>query len=122
MRISDWSSDVCSSDLVPGRESLLQPADPLRGDDHRAADRPRRHGSRAVVRAAVHGAALPGAGWSLRRRGCGCDRGDHRGSQPDGGRLTARLKQRRDALITATAPGTVDMRHTAVETSEETLA
>src|SRR3546814_4095087 len=31
MRFSDWSSDVCSSDLLPSREALFLPAGPLPG-------------------------------------------------------------------------------------------
>src|SRR3546814_3030537 len=37
MRISDWSSDVCSSDLLGGRLGLGKPALVLRRDRHVAA-------------------------------------------------------------------------------------
>src|SRR3546814_6994162 len=56
MRISDWSSDVCSSDLRPGRPDSSRarragpsggsscPAYPLPDLPEAEADRPRRHG------------------------------------------------------------------------------
>src|SRR3546814_14422703 len=52
MRISDWSSDVCSSDLFAERQRHLrrQDFDPDRRDDHRAAHRPVGQSARAQVR------------------------------------------------------------------------
>src|SRR3546814_15733331 len=41
MRISDWSSDVCSSDLDPGRESLPAPS--------HQRERPTREGARQAI-------------------------------------------------------------------------
>src|SRR3546814_6362134 len=66
MRISDWSSDVCSSDLLPVRESrprrpLRQPerrpledatAQPARGDSTRYRQRTSETGRRECGRAA----------------------------------------------------------------------
>src|SRR3546814_1988766 len=80
MRISDWSSDVCSSDLIPGgaQSAQHQPADrPGRDDRHRDLEDICRHraGDRAVDRAVVPAHAV--------------DRGADDGA--DGGRSHAML-------------------------------
>src|SRR3546814_2444239 len=65
MRISDWSSDVCSSDLQPAVDRIgrrLQPRDADRGG---AADRPgpvAGGGVRAPVRRVAGADGQPGAG------------------------------------------------------------
>src|SRR3546814_4321251 len=53
MRISDWSSDVCSSDLLPGRFSLAE-ADEQQGGEQRRRVRERaQHLNVAMLRAVV---------------------------------------------------------------------
>src|SRR3546814_3485198 len=68
MRISDWSSDVCSSDLV------LRPVD-RGGGDHRAGDRPGRNAARRghAVRAVRPGDVVAAPQTAARRR-CGAAR------------------------------------------------
>src|SRR3546814_1589064 len=65
MRISDWSSDVCSSDLCPGvgRDHCLQ-----RGADRRARDDQRRARRRRLDGEAAHRRS-GGAGIAARRGG-----------------------------------------------------
>src|SRR3546814_8699320 len=65
LRISDWSSDVCSSDLLPRPQDLLaEPGRPERRQHHvrRARDRVIRDAGmgREVARDEVHGLATRG--------------------------------------------------------------
>src|SRR3546814_14584237 len=54
MRISDWSSDVCSSDLLPGRFSLAE------ADEQQGGEQRRRVGERAQhLNVAMLGAVVP---------------------------------------------------------------
>src|SRR3546814_13462141 len=65
MRISDWSSDVCSSDLTPSTRRRL-PAQG-RGRPLCEGDRDRCHVSRSAPFQAPH--ALSGSGTTIRARG-----------------------------------------------------
>src|SRR3546814_20951398 len=49
MRISDWSSDVCSSDLIPLPAHLLAAADVGDGVDHAAVEQADRGGTEGRV-------------------------------------------------------------------------
>src|SRR3546814_3523011 len=82
MRISDWSSDVCSSDLQPGRDQDRGPGRrprPRRRPPRRHGHR-RRHAGRAGDDAAVLHRPVPGQGAG---RGQAGDRGQGQGSQGD---------------------------------------
>src|SRR3546814_4599877 len=81
MRISDWSSDVCSSDLVPDRRGPVRPLRPRprgarfrrrpRGDSDlraRRAGRAARIAHRVLVRAALLGAPRRVAAGDSRHR------------------------------------------------------
>src|SRR3546814_14704477 len=62
MRISDWSSDVCSSDLLrwlPMREKVVPERDPLRGRLRRG---------RALLLAALVGSGLAALSYALLTR------------------------------------------------------
>src|SRR3546814_19946496 len=82
MRISDWSSDVCSSDLVPGELQLLQPGAGVSGPDPEVLLALQGRGGRAGRRgpqgrrvARVHGVVGPGPVQPRHRQGRGADRG-----------------------------------------------
>src|SRR3546814_20651433 len=73
MRISDWSSDVCSSDLRRG-QALVPPACARYPEDsERAASRRRRRQDRPIC--------LRDAGSHARRHGCGRRSGERRGGK-----------------------------------------
>src|SRR3546814_4102786 len=74
MRISDWSSDVCSSDLSGPAGALPRPADRARGGDRRPRagrdrSRARPAGRAAAAAGEVPAAAAAGAGGVGRDRG-----------------------------------------------------
>src|SRR3546814_1450739 len=71
MRISDWSSDVCSSDLVRGRAVAV---DAVAGDVVRAVGVPVRIDARDLV--AAHGAAAAVGAVRAARGGVGRDQRD----------------------------------------------
>src|SRR3546814_12758263 len=82
MRISDWSSDVCSSDLPPPRRPPRPPARrapareplPRKKPWPRRSSEPRQIGERQLSAADVH-TAEPGAAVKLRKHLAGIQQG-----------------------------------------------
>src|SRR3546814_1791835 len=96
MRISDWSSDVCSSDLAAGSADLEEgdPGDQPRAQQLAGADR--------LAGALRRGAAAP------RPARAPADRaGDHRGTRAPPGGFHPRLRALRQAAVAAAAAGGV---------------
>src|SRR3546814_6702308 len=87
MRISDWSSDVCSSDLRPGEGDFnferLQWAEVALGQDDLDSVRPRAARAQRDVR---HGALLVDVAVGLGRGGCGPEERRRRQTEAGGQR------------------------------------